>query len=153
VIGKVIDINWRTTRLQTADDTVIVIPNGIISEKTITNFMAPGEVSRFQLYFTVDQTIPPDRVLAVIQAALDTLADPEQGPLVADSPPSVRINRVTENGVEYMVRYRVLPSQFSPAKARHRVNESVIRHLGDAGIELAYPRRRIQEIPAVTPSE
>ena len=153
VIGKVIDINWRTTRLQTADDTVIVIPNGIISEKTITNFMAPGEVSRFDLFFTVDQMVPLDRVLTVIQAALDSLADPEQGPLVADSPPSVRIRRVTENGVEYLVRYRVLPSQASPTKARHLVNESVIRHLRDAGIELAYPRRRVQEVPATTPSE
>jgi branched-chain amino acid transport system substrate-binding protein len=153
VIGKVIDINWRTTRLQTADDTVIVIPNGIISEKTITNFMAPGEVSRFDLFFTVDQTVPPDRVLTVIRAALDSLADPEHGSVLVDPPPSVRIRRVTENGVEYLVRYRVMPSQTSPTKARHLVNECVIRHLRDAGIELAYPRRRVQEVPATTPSE
>ena len=66
VIGQVIDINWRTTRLRTADDTEIVIPNGIISEKTITNFMHPNELSRFELDFTVDQAAKPERVIGLI---------------------------------------------------------------------------------------
>jgi small-conductance mechanosensitive channel len=64
---------------------------------------------------------------------------------MADPPPKVQIRRATENGIEYMVRYRIMPSEVSPAKARHTINESVIRALRDAGIELAYPRRRILE--------
>jgi small-conductance mechanosensitive channel len=45
----------------------------------------------------------------------------------------------------YVVRYRILPSDVSPRKARHNINESVLRQLREAGIELAYPGRRIHE--------
>ena len=145
VIGKVIDINWRTTRLKTTDDTVIVIPNGVISEKTITNFNAPSEMSRFQLYFTVDQSVPHERVIDVIQAGVNAVIGAEKGGPLAEPPPKVRIDRVNETGIVYVVRYRILPSEVSPRQARHNINESVLRQLREAGIELAYPGRRIYE--------
>jgi small-conductance mechanosensitive channel len=141
VIGKVTDINWRTTRLVTADDTEIVIPNGIISEKTLTNFMWPGEISRFELSFTIDQAVPPDRVIAVIHAAVDSISGSENlGPL-RDPKPSVRIQRTSDRGIEYMIRYRLIPREVSPAKARHTINTAVLRALHTAGIPLAVPRR------------
>jgi len=151
VVGQVIDINWRTTRLQTADETVIVIPNGQLSEKTITNFMGPHELSRFELVFTVDQAVASNRVLSVIQAALDEVTGSEKGP-TEQEPPKVRIKRVTETGVEYLVHYFLLPSRVSPNKGRHTVNEAILRHLREAGIELAYPRRRVleQRLPDAT---
>lgn len=144
VIGRVVDINWRTTRLVTADDTEIVIPNGVISEKTITNFMSPQEMSRFELSFTVDQRVAPERVIAVMTEALRSVVGADkEGPL-AEPAPSVRIRRATENGIEYVVRYRLIPREVSPQAGRHTVNAAIIRHLRDAGIELAYPRRRIE---------
>ena len=98
-----------------------------------------------ELFFTVDQSAPPDEVIPVISKAVNRVTGTEnQGPM-ADPAPKVQIRRATENGIEYMVRYRIIPAQVSPAKARHTINDSVIRALHDAGIELAYPRRRILE--------
>ncbi|MEE8311589.1 MAG: mechanosensitive ion channel family protein, partial [Candidatus Binatia bacterium] len=152
VIGMVIDINWRTTRLRTADDTVIVIPNGMISEKTITNFMSPTEMSRFELYFTIDQSVEPDRAIAVMREAVDRITGAEHDGPLAEPAPTVRINKTTENGIEYVIRYRIVPRDVSPLKARHTINESVIRHLHESGIQLAYPRRRIEEASAPDPT-
>jgi branched-chain amino acid transport system substrate-binding protein len=153
VIGKVTDVNWRTTRLQTADDTEIVIPNGIISEKTITNFMWPGETSRFELFFTVDQAIEPDRVIEVILAAVDSISGSEnKGPL-REPRPTVRINRTSEQGIEYVIRYRLIPREVSPAKARHTINAAVLHALHAAGISLAYPRRVYTGDPAPAATE
>jgi potassium efflux system protein len=145
VIGQVIDINWRTTRLRTADDTEIVIPNGIISEKTITNFMHPNELSRFELDFTVDQNAKPERVIGLIHEAIGAVLGPENNGPVADPPPSVRIKETNERGIVYQVRYRLIPREVSPAKARHTINRAVLRALYDAGIELGYPRRHVYE--------
>jgi potassium efflux system protein len=159
VIGRVADINWRTTRLVTADDTEIVVPNGVISEKTITNFMSPGETSRFELFFTVDQAIPPEKVIKIIKTAVDSVSGSENlGPL-RDPKPSVRIQRTSNQGIEYMIRYRLIPREVSPAKARHTINSAVLHALHAAGISLAYPRRIYsgldpQGTPAdVTPSD
>jgi len=141
VIGMVTDINWRTTRLTTADDTAIVIPNGVISEKTITNFMGPKEMSRFELFFTVDQKFAPDDVVRIITDAVIAVIGAENDGPLADPAPTVRIHRATENGIEYAVRYRLIPRLVSPHKARHTLQESIIGRLHDAGITLAYPKR------------
>jgi len=141
VTGKVVDINWRTTRLETTDDTQIVIPNGILSEKTITNFMEPRAASRFALYFTVDQSFSPERVTEVMNEAIDELLAPEEKRFISDPRPKIRISRTTENGLEYVVHYRLVPSKLSPNQGRHLVNEAMVRHLHKSGMQLAYPRR------------
>jgi small-conductance mechanosensitive channel len=102
-------------------------------------------MSRFQLYFTVDQSVPHERVIEVIQTGVDAVTGAEKKGPLAEPRPKVRIDRVDETGIVYVVRYRILPSEVSPRQARHTINESVLRHLREAGIELAYPRRRIYE--------
>jgi hypothetical protein len=47
----------------------------------------------------------------------------------------------------------LIPSQVSPNQARHTINESVLRHLREADIELAVPKRQIREVPPVRPAE
>jgi small-conductance mechanosensitive channel len=151
VIGMVTDINWRTTRLKTAQDTVIVVPNGVISEKTITNFSEPNEMSRFELAYTIDQSVSPARVLALLEAAVEDMIAPDaKGPL-ADPRPKIRIDSTTENGIRYVIYYRLIPRNVSPNRARHTVNECVLRQLRRAGIELAYPKRQIHEAQAILP--
>jgi small-conductance mechanosensitive channel len=102
-------------------------------------------MSRFQLYFTVDQSVPHERAIEVIQTGVNAVIGADKGGPVAEPPPKVRIEQVDETGIVYVVRYRILPSEVSPLQARHTINESVLRHLREAGIELAYPRRRIYE--------
>jgi len=147
VIGRVTDINWRTTRLRTADDTEVVIPNGVISEKTITNFMAPGEMSRFELRFTIPPAWPPEMVIPIMQKGVDEVAGVDHAGPLGDPPPKIRINRTTERGIEYAVRYRLIPREVSPSEARHTINSAVLRHLRDAHIQLAYPDAAAPAVP------
>ena len=142
IIGCVVDINWRTTRLKTTARSIVVIPNGAISEKTITNFMRPTEVSRFELLFVVDQAEPSKRVMGVISDGVTAVVG--DGGLLADPPFKVRINMITHDGVEYSVRYFIVPRETSPAKARHKVSQSVLVHLADAKIALSRNPRDVR---------
>ena len=143
IIGEVVDINWRTTRLKTTDNTMVVIPNAAISEKTVTNFMLPEEHSRFEQLFYIDYSIPHERGLELIGKGLTAATQLEDGPL-KDPPPKVRVNGTTELGVEYIVRYWLLPRDASPAKGRNAVTTSVLTALREGGVELAYPKRSMQ---------
>ncbi|MEM6532975.1 MAG: ABC transporter substrate-binding protein [Myxococcota bacterium] len=142
-IGQVIDINWRTTRLKTTDNTVIVIPNAVISEKTVTNFMMPDERSRFEQLFYLDYAVPHEQGLELIGQGLTNATKSEYGPL-ADPKPKVRVNGTTELGVEYMVRYWLVPKDVSPAKARNTVTAEVLAAVRDGGAELSYPKIAIR---------
>jgi hypothetical protein len=85
----------------------------------------------------------------VIRNALEAVKTPDGvGGVLAHPPPKVRIRRVTETGVEYLVRYRILPSRVSPIDGQHLVNEAVLNRLHDAGIALAPNQRAPDDRPA-----
>jgi small-conductance mechanosensitive channel/CRP-like cAMP-binding protein len=140
LVGCVEEVNWRTTRLRTTDNNMLVVPNSVMGQKVVTNFMAPGEQSRFELDFTLDFAVPSERAIRVITAAARAVADLPEGPL-SEPAPKARVTGISELGVKYRLRYWTVPRQVSPAKARHTVITSVLQHLHQAGMTLAYPKQ------------
>ncbi|PON14096.1 hypothetical protein C2W62_30890 [Candidatus Entotheonella serta] len=132
-------INWRTTRLKTTDNNVIIIPNSIIGQSIVTNFSSPSGLSRFELHFCFDADVPSERVIRVLLAGVKGAISPDG--VEAHPEPTVRINRTTDAGIEYRMRYWLSPAKISPPKARHAVIGSVLRNLQTAGISLAYPKQ------------
>jgi len=142
IIGKVVELNWRTTRLRTADNNLVVVPNSVIGQTVITNFMQPDPKSRLELTFCLDFAVPAERALRVLTAAVKAVTGGKGMPL-EEPAPKVRIKEITELGVEYRVRYWVIPADLSPNKSRHIVIGSVLNHLKQAGLTLVYPKRDV----------
>ena len=140
-IGRVIETNWRTTRLWTTGRNVMTIPNSFMTTTVVTNYSMPGSVSRFELDFTLDFSVDTERGLRILNAAL-LGAVGERGPL-ADPEPRVRIDNVGEHGIVYKARYYIDPVVTSPSKARHTVIASVMEHVARAGLTLAYPKNDV----------
>lgn len=143
IIGCVMDIGWRTTRLETTGKSVVIIPNSVISEKTVTNFMLPEELSRFELHFYVDYSVPSERVIRLMTEAVDVIAGTENNGPLKEPDYKVRVNGITPMGIEYELRYHIIPREVSPSKARHTIINSVVEHLNKAGIQLSYPKQEI----------
>lgn len=140
-IGRVEETNWRTTRLWTTSRNMIIIPNSFLTTTIVTNFAMPNDSSRFDLDFTLDYSVPTERALRVLTAALQhSIGD--KGPL-AEPAPKVRINGVTQYGIEYRLRYYLKPSEVSPSKARNTIVQNVTSHLLHAGLSLTPPRRDV----------
>ena len=59
IIGQVIEINWRTTRLKTTEKNMIVVPNSRMGEAILTNYMKPKPHFRVDLEFVLDYSVPP----------------------------------------------------------------------------------------------
>ncbi len=43
IVGKVVEINWRATRLQSMANEIVVIPNSELARTKFINFQRPGE--------------------------------------------------------------------------------------------------------------
>jgi len=149
IIGNVQELNWRTTRLRTAHGNLVVVPNSVMGQTIITNYMLPEEHSRLELYFDLDFGVPSERALRVLTAAMRSVTGNGPKQPLLDPPPKIRINRITELGVEYRIRYWVLPRNLSPNRSRHIVIGAVLDHLKQAGLTLAYPKNDVfhQEMP------
>lgn len=138
-IGRVEETNWRTTRLWTTSRNIVVIPNSFLTTTLLTNYSMPGTAARFELDFVLDFSVPSDRAMRVLTAALISTIGPK-GPLAFPAP-KVMVNGTADYGVKYCLRYFLEPAKVTPSKARHTITQAVLRHINQAGLSLSYPRQ------------
>lgn len=138
IIGEVIETNWRSTRLRCVDGTMVIVPNGWIARDLMTNLTNPIEQSRFSLHFCLDFGVPADRALRILEAGVRSAKG-----VMTDPAPKVRVNGTNQYGVEYEVRYWLIPRETSPSKGRHRVASAVLDQLHRAGLTLAYEKHDV----------
>jgi small-conductance mechanosensitive channel/CRP-like cAMP-binding protein len=136
--GRVVDINWRTTRIEREDAKTVVIPNNLMSMFVTTNYSKPDRLARFDVAIPLDFGVPTDRALRLLLGGVMAAIGP-RGP-VGQPAPSVLIGEVGARGVEYRVRYYIKMGQVPPNTARSNVLKSVLDRLATAGIEPAYPK-------------
>ena len=84
--GKVIDTNWRSSRVQDRNGDLIVIPNSTLAGATLVNFNQPARLHRVVVNLQVAYSNPPsnavDMLLAAALATDGVLEDPEPKVLV-----------------------------------------------------------------------
>ena len=132
IIGQIIEINWRTTRLRTTSKNMVVVPNSRLGETILTNYMQPKPHFRIDLHFVLDYSVPPNRAIRILMAGVKSLADGES--ILEDPEPEVRLEEATLNGQRYEVRFFILPVNISPNESKHAVNKSIVEHLVRAGV-------------------
>ena len=132
IVGQVIEINWRTTRLKTTEKNMVVVPNSKMGEAILTNYMQPRPHFRIDLTFMLDYSVSPDRAIRVLMSGVRALADNER--ILTDPVPEVRLDEALSGGQKYQVRFFILPVNISPKESKHIVNKSVIEHLARAGL-------------------
>lgn len=141
-IGKVVDINWRTTSVYATARTMSVVPNGKISQMIVKNYNrshTPELGFWMNFEFHLGCEVPVERALRIITAAAQSL----------DKNAEAVTTGIDEIGVKYKVYFLV----WNYAKAYLIKNDyinTVFTHLNKAGITPAYPKRDmfIEAMPA-----
>ncbi len=143
--GRVIELNWRTTRLLTGEGNMIVIPNGRLGDMVVTNFSKPETTSEFELSVFLDFDVSSDRALRVLNAAVRSVSGTTG--ILDEPPPKARIRGIALQGVEYKIKYFLDPKKAGPGKARHEVWRAVLDQLHRAGLQPATPKQDIFHAP------
>lgn len=107
--GRVVDINWRSTRIESRDGDLVIVPNATLSTATLVNFDQPTRVHRVVVPVQVAYVNPPTRARAMLlDAARST-------PHVLEQPePAVRVVQIDDPLMGYEVDlwiddYRLAP--------------------------------------------
>lgn len=137
-IGKVLEINWRATRVITLDKVEVIIPNSMLANAPIRNFTKPLQHSRRSIFVVTPYDVPTGLARKIM---LEAVAD--AWGVLKDPPPSIVTNKFNERGVEHWVR--IFTNEFD---FRDRVDGSVRDHIWYAlhrhGIEIPGPLRQVE---------
>ncbi|MEI6239068.1 MAG: mechanosensitive ion channel family protein [Planctomycetia bacterium] len=145
-IGRVVEINWRATKVLTLDEAFVIIPNGQLAQASIRNFTKPEPWSRRSLFVITPYDVPPQRVQAIILDAIRGSFGVLEHPA-----PSVVTSDFKERGVEHWVR--LFTTEFGKrdrvdGMARDRIWYALARH----GIEIPVATQAIRLTQLPTPA-
>ncbi|HEU4924287.1 MAG TPA: mechanosensitive ion channel family protein [Burkholderiales bacterium] len=145
VSGRVRDIRWRSTLIETRNWETVVIPNSLLMKARV-EILGQREGAPLQwrrmLDFMVDPGVPPARVIAIVEDEMRELSIPN----VARTPaPSCVLKRFEEGNLLYQLRYfltDLLEDDLTDSMVRVHLFASLQR----AGIRVAEPQRTVHAV-------
>lgn len=147
--GRVVQIAWRSTRIETMRREVITIPNSLIAKEKVTNYSRGGLPVAIDLEFGASYSAAPNFVKSEVLEAL------REAPLVLNDPkPWVRVSNFGDSAITYKTRFFI--SDFA---AVPHVTDEVLGRLwyrfGRTGIEIPFPQQvvhfKTEEAPKTDP--
>jgi small-conductance mechanosensitive channel len=110
--GQVVQVNWRSIRIQTDGDDVVTVPNSFVAKAEIVNRSYPLRRTASWVEISCPTEAPPERVIETMREA--TLLCPK---VLRAPPPSVVLVRLGATRNVYRISFSVESStQFASAK-------------------------------------
>ena len=103
--GRVTEIGWRTTRILTADDTYMILPNSQISRQMLTNYSAPRKHYQASVQITLRHNISAAQGRDLLKAAAKLAL--ENPGMVETQKAIVRATEYGVEGITYTIKYWV----------------------------------------------
>jgi small-conductance mechanosensitive channel len=146
VDGQVIQINWRATRIKTAANDIIVIPNSVVAKAIVTNHRRLRDPRINTLAVRISSGVPAAQVIGALQAA----AAGSPG-LATGTTPKALACAFADGAIAYELTYEVDDYTLT-CDVTSAVIARVARAFMHEGIAIGAPALRLQlpEIPALS---
>jgi small conductance mechanosensitive channel len=132
--GAVKEIGLTYTKLCTADNKTVYIPNGAVTSAQIVNYTVLGK-RRLEIKVTASYDAPVEAVLEALKEAgsVESIL-PEEGVFVA-------LNSYGDSAMEYVLRVWCACDQYWPTN--YAITERIKRCFDARGIEMTYPHLNV----------
>jgi small-conductance mechanosensitive channel len=140
-VGDVETIGIRATRLRTLDESLLVIPNSVLTKEKVVNLSRPTRALTTRVEVGVAYGSDPAVVKRILRESALASLRVESG-----REPVVLLQRFGDFSLNYLLVFWVR-DYTEQGLGRSEVQEEIYRRLAEAGIEIPFPVRRvIQEI-------
>jgi MscS family membrane protein len=143
-VGVVEVVGLRSTRIRTADDTLLIVPNSNLTTTEITNY-GRRRYRRYQTRIGVAYATPPEKLIAFREGIKELVRKQER---MRQDHFEVAVNELAASAVEVLVNvYFEAADRQQELAARDTLILEILRLAEELGIELAYPTQTIHLVP------
>jgi small-conductance mechanosensitive channel len=145
--GVVSDFDWRSTRIVTLANNLVVVPNAALAKATVTNFSLPQPEGAVPVQISVEYGSNMDQVERVtLEVAREVQRQVTGG--VRDFEPAVRFHTFAESGITFSISLR--GQQFvDQYLLKHEFVKRLQVRFAREGIAIAVPVRTIASREAI----
>lgn len=136
--GFVIDVGWRSTRIKSLSNNIIIVPNQTMAKATITNYSEPESRTALGLMVSVDYSADPDEIEAMLLDEVSHALGKVPG-LLADPAPSVSlIPGFGEHSLDFSLGYQVA-TYVDQYQVQHELRKRILRRFHKEGVPIPAP--------------
>ncbi|MDR1695265.1 MAG: mechanosensitive ion channel family protein [Endomicrobium sp.] len=140
--GRVVEINWRTTRIREMSNSVIVVPNTKISSAIVKNFHFNRSDFTSSVSCGVSYGSDLEKVeKTAIEAAAEVINAVEGA--VKEFVPVVRFSEFAESSINFTVYFRV-KDVYANGEIMHKIIKNIKKRFDEEHIEIPFPQRVVQ---------
>jgi small-conductance mechanosensitive channel len=137
VSGFVEDIGWRSTRIRTLPNTMIIIPNSKLAESIITNYSLPVLEMSVVIQCGVDYGSDLENVERVTIDVAKQVQDTVPGAM-KDFQPFIRYHTFDESNINFSIILRV-EEPAAQYIVKHEFIKALKKRYDEEGIEISWP--------------
>lgn len=131
--GTVEDITFRSTKLRTIDDTVITIPNSVLSNQAIVN-STKIEKRKYEMTLGIPADTSLDKVKDLLDKIIITL---ENNQIICKDTIQVRMNEIINGRIKILVRVYINVTEYSGyLEEKEKINYSIMEIVRSENIGL-----------------
>jgi small-conductance mechanosensitive channel len=140
--GYVAEMGWRSTRMRTLPNNIIVVPNSKLATAVVTNYSLPQPQMSLLISISVGYGSDPDLVERVLVEEARAAAGKVDG-LLAEPAPFVRfIPGFGESSLDFTLICRV-NTYVDQYLVQHELRKRILRRFRREGIEIPFPQRDV----------
>lgn len=138
--GTVEDITFRSTRVRTFDNSVVTIPNSVLSNSSIINW-SKMERRRYKTNLCIQLDTPLEKVEKFQVRVKEML---QKRDAIYDDSIIVKFDEITDNGINILVSmYTESVDYVSYLAEKENINRKIMTILREENIELAYDTKTV----------
>ncbi|MCD6523125.1 MAG: mechanosensitive ion channel family protein [Candidatus Diapherotrites archaeon] len=107
IAGTIKEIDWRTTKIQTWDGNLVIIPNSKLAESTITNYFKPSSSLLVPIDVPISYNIKSDKAIREIKRLVSNVKKKAPDVLDKNFEVIVKIDSFGESNIIYKVIVKV----------------------------------------------
>ncbi len=142
-MGQVVDIGWRSTKIQTWEGNLAIIPNSKMVDTVVTNYQAPTPQMNVLVNCGVSYESDLARVEKVcLEVGQEVVRDFPASVIVKDVAPVVLFREFGDSNINFMVTLRA-QSRGDTFTVSHEFIKRLHARFAKEGIEINYPVRKL----------
>jgi small-conductance mechanosensitive channel len=139
--GFVEDVGWRSARIKTLSNNVIVIPNSKLAQSTLTNYNLPSKETNFSVKCCVAYGSDLEKVEKIVLAVAKDVQKTVSG-AKPDFEPAVRFNEFGESNINFSIGLMVT-GPVAKYLVTHELIKRLVKVFAKEGIEISRPVRNV----------
>ena len=135
-VGRVLEINWRSTKMLNLRNEMVIIPNKEITGARLRNLSTPTATKRCEITIGLPYDEAPNHCKQLLEAAAKTDG------VASEPPPYAALSSFDDSAVQYTL-YFYVTSQALRIRIEDRVRTNIWYRLQRAGISVPFPIRDV----------